>query len=95
MIQSLLFVSGLSTFLQSLFGTRLPTVVVGSFTYLIPTISIIQAKRYSSYTDPYEVHHRIFAISSFPTSLNCLADLVHMGDFLRGSLIQLEGYKVP
>ncbi|KAF7830535.1 putative nucleobase-ascorbate transporter 10 [Senna tora] len=53
-IQSLLFVSGLSTFLQSFFGTRLPTVVVGSYTYLIPTISIIQATRYSSYTDPYE-----------------------------------------
>ncbi|KAI9126735.1 hypothetical protein K1719_002331 [Acacia pycnantha] len=27
-IQSLLFVSGLSTILQSLFGTRLPTVVI-------------------------------------------------------------------
>ncbi|KAK7311385.1 hypothetical protein RJT34_09497 [Clitoria ternatea] len=53
-IQSLLFVSGLSTFLQSLFGTRLPTVVVGSYTYLIPTISIVQANRYNSYTDPYE-----------------------------------------
>ncbi|KAI9126593.1 hypothetical protein K1719_002189 [Acacia pycnantha] len=53
-IQSLLFVSGLSTILQSLFGTRLPTVVVGSYTYLIPTISIIQNGRYSSYSDPYE-----------------------------------------
>ncbi|XP_054801461.1 putative nucleobase-ascorbate transporter 10 [Prosopis cineraria] len=53
-IQSLLFVSGLSTILQSLFGTRLPTVVVGSYTYLIPTVSIIQNGRYSSYSDPYE-----------------------------------------
>ncbi|OIV97669.1 hypothetical protein TanjilG_12426 [Lupinus angustifolius] len=54
MIQSLLFVSGLSTLLQSWFGTRLPTVVVGSYSYIIPTISIVQASRYSAYTDPYE-----------------------------------------
>ncbi|XP_004512136.1 putative nucleobase-ascorbate transporter 10 [Cicer arietinum] len=53
-MQSLLFVSGVTTLLHSLFGTRLPTVVVGSYTYLIPVISIIQAKRYHSYTDPYE-----------------------------------------
>ncbi|XP_057430400.1 putative nucleobase-ascorbate transporter 10 isoform X2 [Lotus japonicus] len=53
-IQSLLFVSGLSTFLQSLFGTRLPTVVVGSYSYIIPTMSIVQASRYSSLTDPYD-----------------------------------------
>ncbi|KAI4353782.1 hypothetical protein L6164_002710 [Bauhinia variegata] len=53
-IQSLLFVSGLSTFLQSLFGTRLPTVIVGSYTYIIPVMSIVQARRFNSYTDPYE-----------------------------------------
>ncbi|BAT81823.1 hypothetical protein VIGAN_03171200, partial [Vigna angularis var. angularis] len=28
------FVSGISTFLQSLFGTRLPIVVAGSYTYI-------------------------------------------------------------
>ncbi|KAE9611391.1 putative xanthine/uracil/vitamin C permease [Lupinus albus] len=54
MIQSLLFVSGLSTLLQSWFGTRLPTVIVGSYSYIIPTISIVQASRYSAYTVPYE-----------------------------------------
>ncbi|KAJ1385627.1 Xanthine/uracil/vitamin C permease [Sesbania bispinosa] len=53
-MQTLLFVSGLSTFLQSLFGTRLPIVAVGSYTYIIPIISIVQACRYNSYTDPYE-----------------------------------------
>ncbi|KAG4382466.1 hypothetical protein GLYMA_14G089036v4 [Glycine max] len=53
-IQTLMFVSGISTFLQSLFGTRLPIVVVGSYTYIIPIMSIIQASRYNSYTDPYE-----------------------------------------
>uniref|UniRef100_A0A0R0FHH8 Uncharacterized protein n=1 Tax=Glycine max TaxID=3847 RepID=A0A0R0FHH8_SOYBN len=39
-IQTLLLASGISTFLQSLLGTRLPIVVV--------------ANRYKSYTDPYE-----------------------------------------
>ncbi|KAL4334875.1 hypothetical protein GQ457_07G036030 [Hibiscus cannabinus] len=53
-IQTLLFVSGLSTLFQSFLGTRLPVVVVGSYAYLIPVTSIIQASRYSSYTDPYE-----------------------------------------
>ncbi|WJX35296.1 N-acetyltransferase 10 [Trifolium repens] len=53
-IQTTLFVSGISTFLQSLFGTRLPTVVVGSYTYIIPIMSAVQASRYNSYTDPYE-----------------------------------------
>ncbi|XVF69347.1 hypothetical protein PTKIN_Ptkin11bG0073500 [Pterospermum kingtungense] len=53
-MQNLLFVSGLSTLFQSLLGTRLPTVVVGSYAYLIPVTSIIQASRYSSYSDPYE-----------------------------------------
>ncbi|KAH1064599.1 hypothetical protein J1N35_029586 [Gossypium stocksii] len=53
-IQNLLFVSGLSTLFQSLLGTRLPIVVVGSYAYLIPVTSIIQASRYTSYSDPYE-----------------------------------------
>ncbi|KAI9200329.1 hypothetical protein LWI28_006106 [Acer negundo] len=53
-IQTLLFVSGLTTFFQSLFGTRLPTVSVGSYVYLIPITSIVMAKRYNSYIDPYE-----------------------------------------
>lgn len=54
-IQTLLFVSGLNTLFQSLFGTRLPVVVVGSHAYLIPTISIVLAKRYASLTDPQDV----------------------------------------
>ncbi|TQE10791.1 hypothetical protein C1H46_003694 [Malus baccata] len=53
-VQTMLFVSGLNTLLQSLFGTRLPTVVVGSYTYIIPTTSIILANRYKAFTDPHE-----------------------------------------
>ncbi|KAH7523740.1 hypothetical protein FEM48_Zijuj06G0044100 [Ziziphus jujuba var. spinosa] len=53
-IQTFLFVSGLSTLLQSLFGTRLPAVVVGSYSYIIPITSIVVADRYNAVTDAHE-----------------------------------------
>ncbi|KAH9618889.1 hypothetical protein KSS87_015503, partial [Heliosperma pusillum] len=40
-IQTLLFVAGINTLLQALFGTRLPAVVGGSFSYIIPIAYII------------------------------------------------------
>ncbi|KAL9253543.1 Nucleobase-ascorbate transporter 6-like protein [Drosera capensis] len=51
-IQTLLFVAGLNTLLQSTFGTRLPAVMGGSLTYIVPTLSIIQAGRYKNIPDP-------------------------------------------
>ncbi|KAK6138858.1 hypothetical protein DH2020_027397 [Rehmannia glutinosa] len=45
-IQTLLFVSGLNTLLHSFFGTRLPSVIGGSYAFLIPATSIIHARRY-------------------------------------------------
>ncbi|GAB2289528.1 Nucleobase-ascorbate transporter 6 [Dionaea muscipula] len=51
-IQTLLFVAGLNTLLQSTFGTRLPVVMGGSFTFVAPTISIILAGRYSNIPNP-------------------------------------------
>lgn len=68
----MLFLSGLSTLLQSLFGTRLPSVVVGSYTYVLPTTSIILANRYNAFTDPHEVIKQrliiiiIMALINFP-----------------------------
>ncbi|XP_010273034.1 PREDICTED: nucleobase-ascorbate transporter 7-like isoform X2 [Nelumbo nucifera] len=53
-IQSLLFVAGLNTLLQSLFGTRLPTVIGGSCTFVVPTISIALANRYHTIDNPQE-----------------------------------------
>ncbi|KAJ3673147.1 hypothetical protein LUZ60_006521 [Juncus effusus] len=53
-IQTILFVAGINTLLQVHFGTRLPAVIGGSFTYLIPTISIILSRRYTYFIDPYE-----------------------------------------
>ncbi|KAK9747947.1 hypothetical protein RND81_02G025600 [Saponaria officinalis] len=51
-IQTLLFVAGLNTLLQTTFGTRLPAVIGGSYTFVVPTISIILAGRYSNISDP-------------------------------------------
>ncbi|KAL5974317.1 Nucleobase-ascorbate transporter 6 [Asimina triloba] len=53
LIQTILFVAGLNTLLQSFFGTRLPAVIGASYTFVAPTISIILAGRYSnSLVDP-------------------------------------------
>lgn len=66
-IQTILFVSGLNTLLQSLFGTRLPTVVVGSYSYVVPTTLVLLATRYGTVTDPHEVGFILF--SSLENSL--------------------------
>lgn len=55
MIQTLLFVAGLNTLGQTLFGTRLPAVIGGSYTYVPTTLSIILAGRYSGIVNPQEV----------------------------------------
>lgn len=59
MIQTLLFVAGLNTLGQTLFGTRLPAVIGGSFTYVPTTLSIILAGRYSGIVNPQEKFERI------------------------------------
>ncbi|KZV56551.1 nucleobase-ascorbate transporter 6 [Dorcoceras hygrometricum] len=46
-IQTALFVAGLNTLLQTYFGTRLPAVIGGSYTFVAPTISIILSGRWS------------------------------------------------
>ncbi|KAF8378324.1 hypothetical protein HHK36_029663 [Tetracentron sinense] len=58
-IQTLLFVAGLNTLHQTLFGTRLPAVIGGSYTFVAPTISIILAGRYSDIVDPHEKFKKI------------------------------------
>ncbi|KAF9611421.1 hypothetical protein IFM89_032090 [Coptis chinensis] len=40
-IQTLTFMAGINTLLQTLFGTRLPTVMGSSFAFIIPVMSII------------------------------------------------------
>uniref|UniRef100_A0A0D9X778 Nucleobase-ascorbate transporter 2 n=1 Tax=Leersia perrieri TaxID=77586 RepID=A0A0D9X778_9ORYZ len=41
-VQTMLFVTGINTLLQTLFGTRLPTIIGGSYAFVIPVISIIK-----------------------------------------------------
>ncbi|KAE9613410.1 putative xanthine/uracil/vitamin C permease [Lupinus albus] len=59
MIQTLLFVAGINTFFQTLFGTRLPAVMGASYTFVPTTISIILAGRYSDIPNPQEKFERI------------------------------------
>ncbi|XP_078431337.1 nucleobase-ascorbate transporter 6-like [Wolffia australiana] len=58
-VQTLLFVAGLNTLLQTSFGTRLPAVIGGSYTFVLPTISIILAGRYNNIANPREKFERI------------------------------------
>ncbi|KAJ9175122.1 hypothetical protein P3X46_013704 [Hevea brasiliensis] len=41
LINTLLFVAGINTLLQTWFGTRLPVVIGGSYAFIIPAISIV------------------------------------------------------
>lgn len=54
-IQTLLFVAGIKTLLQALFGTRLPAVVGGSFAYVVPIAYIINDSKFHRITDNHEV----------------------------------------
>jgi nucleobase transporter 1/2 len=54
-IQTILFVAGINTLLQTLFGTRLPTVVGGSFAYLFPIAYIIDDPSLKHISNSHEV----------------------------------------
>lgn len=54
-IQTLLFVAGINTLLQALFGTRLPAIVGGSYAYIIPIAYIINDSSLQRITDRHEV----------------------------------------
>lgn len=45
-ISTLVFMSGIITLFQSTFGTRLPIVQGGSFSYLIPALSIMSLPKW-------------------------------------------------
>lgn len=55
MINTLLFVAGINTLLQTWFGTRLPVVIGGSYTFIIPAISVAFSRRFNFYIDPHQV----------------------------------------
>ncbi|KAL8121192.1 nucleobase-ascorbate transporter 6-like [Apium graveolens] len=59
MIQTLLFVAGVNTLTQTVFGTRLPAVIGASYTFVPTTLSIVLAARYSDLVDPEEKFEKI------------------------------------
>lgn len=82
-VQTLLFVEGINTLLQTLFGTRLPTVIGGSYAFMVPIISIIHDSSLSRIEDPHLVSKpiqmfNVFGFSTFPfvsktcDQINCL-----------------------
>ncbi|XP_057788123.1 nucleobase-ascorbate transporter 4 isoform X2 [Salvia miltiorrhiza] len=52
LMQTLLFVSGINTLLQTWFGTRMPVVIGGSLRFLIPSLYVTFAQRYLIYFNP-------------------------------------------
>ncbi|KHN12750.1 Nucleobase-ascorbate transporter 3 [Glycine soja] len=66
-IQSLLFMSGVNTLLQTWFGSRLPTVMGGSFAFLLPVLSIIND--YTDRTFPSEHERFTYTIRTIQGSL--------------------------
>jgi solute carrier family 23 (nucleobase transporter), member 1 len=69
-IQTILFLSGINTLLQVHFGTRLPAVMSGSYTYIYPAVAIILSPRYALLIDPLEVRSAT-ARSRLRGSLRC------------------------
>lgn len=55
LIQTILFVAGLNTLLQTVFGTRLPAIIGASYTFVPVTISIMLSRRFNDIADPVEV----------------------------------------
>ncbi|KAG1670150.1 Solute carrier family 23 member 1 [Nymphon striatum] len=45
LISTIIFVSGISTFIQTTFGIRLPMVQGGTFAFLIPTLAVLHSDR--------------------------------------------------
>lgn len=54
-MQTLLFVAGIKTLVQALFGTRLPAVVGGSFAYVVPIAYIINDSSLQRISSDHEV----------------------------------------
>lgn len=82
-IQTLLFVAGLNTLLQTWFGTRLPAVIGGSYTFVAPTISIILSSRWDD-PDPILVRDLIASLTSI--SWHSSTDLCSYACFLTAEI---------
>lgn len=54
-IQTILFMAGLNTLLQTILGTRLPTVMGASFAFLLPVLAIINDLGDENFSTGHEV----------------------------------------
>jgi hypothetical protein len=64
-VQTVLFVTGINTMLQTLFGSRLPTVIGGSYAFIIPIISIIRDPSLLQIADDHTVSVQCFLSFQF------------------------------
>ncbi|MBA0790376.1 hypothetical protein Gohar_015033, partial [Gossypium harknessii] len=74
-IQTLLFVAGINTVLQALFGTRLPAVIGGSYAYVIPVAYIINDPSLQRISDRHDVScllHLLINIGSKKSAMETL-----------------------
>ncbi|XP_038681469.1 nucleobase-ascorbate transporter 4 isoform X2 [Tripterygium wilfordii] len=72
-VNTLLFVAGINTLLQTWFGTRLPVVIGGSYAFIIPAISVALSSKYSQYIKPHQ---------RFKESMRALQGALIIGSFL-------------
>jgi len=69
-VQTVLFVTGINTILQTLFGTRLPTVIGGSYAFVIPVISVISDPSLVRIADDHTVSIHLTANQYITSHLN-------------------------
>lgn len=91
-IQTMLFMSGINTLLQTLIGTRLPTVMGVSFAYVLPVLSIIRDYNDGQFDSEKQVKSSVYtATLRIYHFLVYLLDICHFSD--RDFDILWEPYK--
>lgn len=86
-IQTVLFVSGINTLIQTVLGTRLPAVMGNSFYFLLPTISIVLSPDLVSIPDPSEVPYKNKTKNPSPILQISTSQVAFMGSFTSFCLI--------
>ena len=77
-VQTVLFVTGINTILQTLFGTRLPTVIGGSYAFVIPVISVISDPSLMRIADDHTVSMQLSANQYITSHLNTTTNIVSL-----------------
>ncbi|KAL4279628.1 hypothetical protein GQ457_03G039240 [Hibiscus cannabinus] len=83
-IQVLLFMSGINTLLQTLVGSRLPTVMGASFAYTLPLVSIINDYNDEAFATPHDL--MTILLNDYDPGA-CLQRFIHSIRTVQGSMI--------